>query len=100
MNTGPDHRVEPGSELSFERHLEELIERKVAESFARLESSIQERLAEIRSKCAQPAANRATSMAFSGDRPSIVLLAFQTAVRTPRFGLISCGRRVARTGAE
>jgi hypothetical protein len=84
MSIEPDHRVELGSELSLERHLEELIERKVAESFARLESWIQERLAEIRSTCAQPTTNRATVVVFSGNL-RIVLLAFQTAVLTPRL---------------
>jgi hypothetical protein len=59
MSTGPDHRVELGSELSFERHL-----------------------------------------VFSGDRPGIVLLAFQNGGSNPKVGLTSCGRRVARTGAE
>lgn len=63
MPSQSDIAKEPG----WEKHLEELVERKVAERFDRLQASIDQALGQLRTEPAAPLAERATLVVFSGD---------------------------------
>ena len=54
-------------ELFWEKRLEELVERKVAERFDRLQASIEQALGQVRTAPAAALADRATLVVFSGD---------------------------------
>jgi peroxiredoxin family protein len=63
MQTQSDIAKDP----RWEKHLEELVERKVAERFDRLQASIDQALGQLRTAPAAPLAERATIVVFSGD---------------------------------
>lgn len=54
-------------EPAWEKHLEELVERKVAERFDRLQASIDQALERLRTAPATALSDRATIVVFSGD---------------------------------
>lgn len=63
MQTHSDIATDP----LWEKRLEELVERKVAERFDRLQASIDQALGQLRAAPAAPLADRATLVVFSGD---------------------------------
>jgi peroxiredoxin family protein len=58
---------EMAKDLLWEKRIEELVERKVAERFDRLQASIDQALGQVRAAPAAGLADRATIVVFSGD---------------------------------
>jgi peroxiredoxin family protein len=84
MTTALSNDTAPPNELSFEERIEALVEQKVAERLAQLQSSIERNLA-ARAGAVAASTDRATLLVFSGDLDR-VMAAFIIAVGAAAMG--------------
>jgi peroxiredoxin family protein len=85
MTTALSNDTAAPNELSFEERIEALVEQKVAERLAQLQSSIEQNLANARAAAVAASTDRATLLVFSGDLDR-VMAAFIIAVGAAAMG--------------
>jgi peroxiredoxin family protein len=86
MTPAPHDVMTAPDEAWLEQRIEALVERKVTERFARLQSSIDQTLAQVRAASAAAPTDRATLVVFSGDLDR-VMAAFIIATGAAAMGM-------------
>ena len=86
MTLEPDDEVPTADHLRLEQYIEACVERKVSEGLARLQASVDQALAQIRTTSPAAPTNRATLVVFSGDLDR-VMAAFTIATGAAAMGM-------------